>query len=183
MARTASREPPRKAQAQAQAQGLCLETRVRDSDHATLKLWLRLLACTTEIQDEIRRRLRAEFSISLGRFDYLAQLYRYPEGLRMRDLSRHLMVTGGNVTGLTVELEREGLVARRSSASDRRAWIVSLTAEGRASFAAMASQHAHWLQQMFGDLDEGTLERLHAQLGELRAQLAPAVGEAGGTGA
>lgn len=163
-----------------QTQALGLETRVRDSDHATLKLWLRLLACTTEIQDEIRRRLRTEFSISLARFDYLAQLYRYPEGLRMRDLSRHLMVTGGNVTGLTVDLERAGLVARRSSASDRRAWIVSLTARGRESFAAMAGQHARWLQQMFGGLDEGTLECLHAQLGELRAQLAPAMGEPGG---
>lgn len=164
-----------------QAPALGLETRVRDSDHATLKLWLRLLACTTEIQDEIRRRLRAEFSISLGRFDYLAQLYRYPEGLRMRDLSRHLMVTGGNVTGLTVELEREGLVARRSSASDRRTWIVSLTPRGRASFSAMAGQHARWLQQMFGGLDEHTLARLHAHLGELRARLAPAMGEAEGS--
>lgn len=169
---TPSRDFPRKAQA------LGLETGIRDSDHATLKLWLRLLACTTQIQDEIRRRLRTEFSLSLARFDYLAQLYRYPEGLRMRDLSHHLMVTGGNVTGLTVDLEREGLVARQSSESDRRSWILSLTAKGRESFAVMAGQHARWLQQMFGGLDDRTIEQLHAHLGELRARMLHATGEA-----
>ena len=81
------------------------EARVRAGDHAALKLWLRLLACTTQIEDEVRRRLRARFGVSLARFDYLAQLYRHG-GLKMRDLSRYLMVTGGNITGLTDELER-----------------------------------------------------------------------------
>ena len=78
------------------------------------KLWLRMLACTTQIEAEIRQRLRERFGISLARFDYLAQLYRYQDGLKMSELSRYLMVTGGNVTGLTDELEREGLVARES---------------------------------------------------------------------
>ena len=76
--------------------------------------------------------------MSLARFDYMAQLYRQPEGLRMRDLSRRLMVTGGNVTGLTDELERDGLVLREASPTDRRAWIVRLTPQGRSSFEAMA---------------------------------------------
>src|SRR5690606_31012185 len=77
------------------------EARLRSGDHAALKLWLRMLSCTTQIEAEIRRRLRARFGVSLARFDYLAQLYRHREGLRMRELSRFLMVTGGNVTGLT----------------------------------------------------------------------------------
>ena len=86
-----------------------------------------MLACTTQIEAEIRRRLRERFGISLARFDYMAQLYRYKDGLKMRELSRYLMVTGGNVTGLTDDLERDGLVVRESSPGDRRAWIVRLT--------------------------------------------------------
>jgi DNA-binding MarR family transcriptional regulator len=42
----------------------------------------------------------------------MAQLYRYEGGLKMRDLSRYLMVTGGNVTGLTDDLEKDGTVVR-----------------------------------------------------------------------
>ena len=86
------------------------EARSDGGDHGALKLWLRMLACTTQVEDEIRKRLRTRFDISLPRFDYMAQLYRQPEGLKMSELSRYLMVTGGNVTGLPDEMAREGLV-------------------------------------------------------------------------
>jgi len=149
------------------------EARVQKGDHAALKLWLRMLSCTTQIEDEIRRRLRARFGISLGRFDYLAQLHRHREGLKMRELSRHLMVTGGNVTGLTDDLERDGLVVRENSPHDRRAWIVRLTPDGRRSFEEMAKEHERWVVELFGRLDAKTLRQLHEQLGELRVQLMP----------
>ena len=147
------------------------EARLRSGDHAALKLWLRMLSCTTQIEAEIRRRLRARFGVSLARFDYLAQLYRHREGLRMRELSRFLMVTGGNVTGLTDELERDGLVVRESSPTDRRSWIVRLTREGEQCFEAMAEAHEGWILELFGGLDEATIHRLYEQLGELRVQL------------
>jgi DNA-binding MarR family transcriptional regulator len=140
-------------------------------DHAALKLWLRMLSCTTRIEAEIRRRLRARFGISLGRFDYLAQLYRHRDGLKMSELSRHLMVTGGNVTGLTDELERDGLVVRESSPNDRRAWIVRLTPDGRRGFETMAKQHERWVVELFGRVDARTLRQLHDQLGGLQVQL------------
>jgi len=146
------------------------EARVRDHDHAALKLWLRLLTCTTQIEDEVRRRLRASFNVSLGRFDYLAQLYRHG-GLKMGDLSRYLMVTGGNVTGLTDELEREGLVQRESSQSDRRAWIVRMTPQGRRSFEGMAKQHEEWILELFDGVDAGALKRLYGELGSLRVRV------------
>ena len=154
-----------------EADQLGLEARVVQHDHATLKLWLRLLACSTQIESEIRRRLRQRFGISLSRFDYLAQLYRQPEGLRMKDQSRHLMVTGGNVTGLTDELEREGMVAREGSPTDRRAWIVRLTDAGRSAFAAMAEEHERWLVELFAGFGGGDAQQLYQQLGLLRVQL------------
>jgi DNA-binding MarR family transcriptional regulator len=152
--------------------GLGHEARAQTGDHAALKLWLRMLSCVTEIEAEIRRRLRERFGISLARFDYLAQLYRQRDGLKMRDLSRYLMITGGNVTALTDELEREGLVIREASPSDRRAWILHLTREGRRSFEAMAHEHEQWILELFGGLDARTVHTLHAQLGTLRAHVA-----------
>jgi DNA-binding MarR family transcriptional regulator len=147
------------------------ESRSAVGDHAALKLWLRLLACTTQIEDQIRRRLRQRFGISLPRFDYLAQLHRRPEGLTMKALSRCLMVTGGNVTGLTDQLEQEGLVARAGSPTDRRAWIVRLTPKGRRDFEAMAQMHEQWILELFGGLGSQDLQRLYGQLGTLRVQL------------
>jgi DNA-binding MarR family transcriptional regulator len=153
------------------AQELGHEARAGSGDHAALKLWLRLLACATQIESEIRRRLRAQFGVTLARFDYMAQLYRYKDGLKMRELSRYLMVTGGNVTGLTDDLERDGLVAREASPSDRRAWILRLTPKGRRSFEAMAQEHERWILELLGGLDERTVQQLYTQLGALRVQL------------
>jgi DNA-binding MarR family transcriptional regulator len=148
------------------------EARALSSDHAALRLWLRLLSCTTQIETEIRRRLRRRFGVTLARFDYMAQLYRKPEGLKMRELSSRLMVTGGNVTGLTDDLERDALVAREASPSDRRAWIVRLTPKGRRSFEAMARQHEEWIAELFGGLDRAGMQQLHTLLGQLRVHLA-----------
>ncbi|MGD9942978.1 MAG: MarR family winged helix-turn-helix transcriptional regulator [Burkholderiaceae bacterium] len=154
-----------------EAEELGHEARLQSHDHAALKLWLRMLACTTQIEAEIRRRLRAQFGISLARFDYMAQLYRHRDGLKMKALSRYLMVTGGNVTGLTDELERDELVARESDPSDRRAWLVRLTPKGRRIFEAMAAEHERWMLELFGGLDEKTIQQLHHSLGVLRVHL------------
>lgn len=147
------------------------EARAAASDHAALRLWLRMLSCTTQIETEIRRRLRRNFGVTLARFDYMAQLHRRPEGLMMSDLSSRLMVTGGNVTGLTDELQRDGLVLRASHATDRRAWIVRLTPKGRRSFEAMARAHEEWILEFFGGLERNRISQLHALLGELRQHL------------
>ena len=147
------------------------EARAVSTDHAALKLWLRMLSCTTQIETEIRRRLRRSFGVTLARFDYMAQLHRQPEGLRMSELSGCLMVTGGNVTGLTDELQRNGLVVRASSPTDRRAWIVRLTPKGRRSFEAMARAHEEWILELFAGLDRARIAQLHGLLGELRGHL------------
>lgn len=147
------------------------EARAVSSDQAALKLWLRLLTSTTQIETEIRRRLRKTFGVSLARFDYMAQLYRKPGGLKMSELSGYLMVTGGNITGLTDELEQEKLVTREASPTDRRAWIVRLTPKGRRSFEAMARAHEEWILELFSGLSRTEMQQLHALLGELRVHL------------
>jgi DNA-binding MarR family transcriptional regulator len=153
------------------AQELGLEARAGSDDHAKLRLWLRMLSCTTQVEAEIRRRLRSRFDTTLARFDYMAQLYRNRDGLKMRDLSRYLMVTGGNVTGLTDDLERDGLVTREGSPTDRRAWIVRLTPKGRRSFEAMAHEHEEWILELFAGLNDAVVKQLYGELGKLRVQL------------
>jgi DNA-binding MarR family transcriptional regulator len=150
---------------------LGLEARSQESDHLDLRIWLRLLACSTQIEQLIRQQLRVRFASTLPRFDYLAQLERHPNGLRMNVLSRYLMVTGGNVTGLTDQLVRDGLVERVDDPEDRRSYLVRLTPAGRTDFASMAREHEQWLVSLFGGLAPGQKDTLFALLGELRLQL------------
>ena len=114
-------------------------------DHQALRLWLRLLSCTVRIENEVRLRLRQEFKTTLPRFDLMAQLERSTGGLRMSELSRRLMVSGGNVTGITDQLEREGLVVRTADPHDRRAFTVTLTEKGLKRFREMAARHEQWI--------------------------------------
>jgi DNA-binding MarR family transcriptional regulator len=142
------------------APALDVESRLTQDHHQSLKLWLRMLSCTTLIEAEIRTRLRNEFDITLPRFDLMAQLDRHPQGLRMGELSKRLMVTGGNVTGITDQLEQEGLVVRAPVADDRRAYSVKLTPAGRRAFTRMASVHEGWISELMGGLSvhgKGTL--------------------------
>ena len=147
------------------------EARAQGGDHLDVKVWLRLLACSTEIEQYIRQRLRTRFGTTLARFDYLAQLQRHPDGLRMNVLSRYLMVTGGNVTGLTDQLVKDGLVERSDDPEDRRSYRVALTPQGRADFALMAAEHAQWLAELFGGLPVEAKDALYHQLGHLRQHL------------
>ena len=148
------------------------EGRAQSGDHSAVKLWLRLLSCSTQIEQEIRNRLRQRFATTLPRFDYLAQLERHPEGLRMNALSRYLMVTGGNVTGLTDQLAADGWVERQPDPQDRRSLIVRLTPAGREVFRHMAEEHEGWLVELLTDFDPGTQHALFVALGQLRVHLA-----------
>ena len=145
-----------------------IETRLH-TDHAQeLRLWLRMLTCTQLIERNIRSALREKFDTTLPRFDLMAQLERAPEGLKMNELSRRLMVTGGNITGITDQLVNEGLVERMNVEGDRRAYLVHLTSAGRASFEAMAHEHETWITQAFNGLGEKDMAHLHKLLGRVK---------------
>lgn len=149
-----------------------LETRLRDDDHQALRVWLRLLACTTRIEDQIRQRLRQDFGTTLPRFDLMAQLERHPDGLSMRELSRRLMVTGGNVTGITDQLEAEGLVLREPHPNDRRSVTVRLTPTGRRQFKRMAATHEGWIVELLAGWSADEKAQVHALLAGLKTHLA-----------
>jgi DNA-binding MarR family transcriptional regulator len=141
----------------------------RPGDHKNeLRLWLRLLSCTTLIENEIRRRLRDSFDITLPRFDLMAQLDKTPGGMKLGELSQRLMVSNGNITGLVDRLLAQGLLDRQPAPNDRRAQLVRLTAEGRRSFRAMAVAHETWIAEIFGDLTAAERETLMRLLGKTK---------------
>jgi DNA-binding MarR family transcriptional regulator len=168
-ARTVKTAAPEKAKAAGNVVDLEMSTGV--DSHMGLRLWLRMLTTTNLVQAELRKRLRAEFDTTLPRFDMMAQLERHPEGLKMNELSRRLMVTGGNVTGLTDQLEKEGFVVRDIDPNDRRSFAVRLTAHGRESFDRMARAHEQWVVELFGGLPLADKARMHQKLGKLKQHL------------
>ena len=139
----------------------------RREDHSALRIWLRLLTCTQLIERRVRSRLREEFGTTLPRFDLMAQLERHREGLKMNELSRLLMVTGGNVTAIVDQLEKEGLVERLDEPDDRRAFRILLTRGGEKSFAEMARAREQWIVQLLGGLSR----REHDELLRLLAKV------------
>ncbi|MGH6922145.1 MAG: MarR family winged helix-turn-helix transcriptional regulator [Propylenella sp.] len=144
----------------------------RPQDHATeLRLWLRLLASTNLIEVEVRKRLREQFNTTLPRFDLLAQLERVEGGLLLGELSRRMMVSNGNVTGLVERLAQAGLIERVVSEADRRAVRVRLTAKGREVFAEMAAAHAEWIAEFFAGLSEEEQKALWSRLGDLKTSV------------
>jgi DNA-binding MarR family transcriptional regulator len=144
------------------------ETIARAGDHRALRVWLRLLTCTQLIERRVRSRLRERFATTLPRFDLMAQLERRPEGLKMNELSRLLMVTGGNVTAIVDQLEKEGLVERLDEPADRRAFCIRLTRAGERSFAEMARAHEEWVVELLAGMSRREQDELLKLLAKMK---------------
>lgn len=139
-------------------------------DHADeLRLWLRLLTCTTLIEGEVRGRLRQRFDVTLPRFDLMAQLDKAPDGMTLSDVSKRMMVSNGNVTGLVERLVESGHLDRRTSETDRRVQVIRLTKLGRAEFRRMAAEHETWIADLFADLTPKDVRELMRLLAKTKA--------------
>ena len=145
-----------------------IEARAHSEHPQELRLWLRLLTCTQLVEKQVRTQLRERFETTLPRFDRMSQLERAPEGLKMKELSRRMMVTGGNVTGITDQLVAEGMVDRSDVEGDRRAYRIRLTAKGRRFFNEMAQQHEQWIMEAFGALSDKDISTLYKLLGKVK---------------
>ena len=148
-----------------------MEARAHSEHHEALRLWLRMLTCTQIVEKQVRGQLRERFDTTLPRFDLMAQLERAPDGLKMNELSRRMMVTGGNVTGITDQLVAEGLVRREPIPDDRRAYAVQLTPKGKRMFDAMAAEHERWVEELMSGLTRSERDRLYTLLGRLKTTI------------
>jgi DNA-binding MarR family transcriptional regulator len=143
----------------------------RDTDSkARLRLWIRLLRATRMIEADTRNRLKRQFNATLPRFDVMAALYRKPEGMLMSEISRFLLVSNGNVTGIVDRLASDGFVTRSQRDGDRRTSFVRLTAKGQAAFADMSVAHESWIDNLLGDVTARDADQLSARLGSFRSE-------------
>ncbi|MFC5990974.1 MarR family winged helix-turn-helix transcriptional regulator [Limoniibacter endophyticus] len=134
-----------------------------------LRLWVRLLRASRMIEAELRNRFAVEFNTTLPRFDVMAALDRFPDGMLMSDLSRYLLVSNGNVTGIIERLVQEGFVSRAKREGDKRTSIVSLTAEGCALFAQMADAHERWVSAYLNAMSLDEARTLSGMLESFRS--------------
>jgi DNA-binding MarR family transcriptional regulator len=134
-----------------------------------LRLWIRLLRASRTIESELRDRLARKFDTTLPRFDVMAALYRTPEGMLMSDLSRFLLVSNGNVTGIIDRLASEGLVKRARRNGDRRTSIVRLTPTGTTAFKQMAAAHQQWVDELLAGVSKADAQRLTSMLEVFRS--------------
>jgi DNA-binding MarR family transcriptional regulator len=142
----------------------------RDSESkARLRLWIRLLRVTRLVEGETRERFKTEFNVTLPRFDVMAALYRKPDGMLMSEISRFLLVSNGNVTGIVDRLASDGFVARSQRDGDRRTSFVRLTAKGRVAFADMSAAHEGWIDKLLGGVTVREAEQLSAKLRSFRS--------------
>jgi DNA-binding MarR family transcriptional regulator len=141
----------------------------RPKEHERLKLWIRILRVQRLVEAKVRERLKTEFDTTLPRFDVMAALYRQPSGMLMSDLSRYLLVSNGNVTGIVDRLVTDGYVVRAQREGDRRTSIVSLTEAGTAFFEKMAAVHEGWVNTLLADIGEDDARHLAGILKSFRS--------------
>ncbi|MFC3612635.1 MarR family winged helix-turn-helix transcriptional regulator [Lutimaribacter marinistellae] len=133
-----------------------------EDDHLArqrVRLWLQMLKATRHVEAALRERLREGYGTTLPRFDVLATLHSRPDGMRMSELSQHLVVSNGNVTGLVDRLVAEGLVERETLETDRRAFVVRITETGKALMDEMTASHLSWIDEFLGNVTEADVAR------------------------
>ena len=113
--------------------------------------------------------LRQRFDVTLPRFDLMAQLDKAPDGMTLSDVSKRMMVSNGNVTGLVERLVESGHLDRRTSETDRRVQVIRLTKLGRAEFRRMAAEHETWIADLFADLTPKDVRELMRLLAKTKA--------------
>jgi DNA-binding MarR family transcriptional regulator len=146
------------------------QTRPETAPHLRLRLWVRLLRAARPIEAELRRRLDRQFGVTLPKFDVMAALARRESGMTMTEVSRQLMVSNGNVTGIVDRLFAEGLVVRIANEEDRRATFVRLTAKGLGLFEAMAAAHERWVDEILAAFSDERSETMIGLLDALREE-------------
>ena len=141
-----------------------LRVRTEADSKARLRLWIRLFRASRLIEGVARERLKTQFNATLPRFDVMAALYRQPDGMLMSEISRYLMVSNGNVTGIVDRLVSDGFAARSQRNGDRRTSFISLTNKGREFFAEMAATHEKWIDELLGGISARDAEQLSSKL-------------------
>lgn len=147
------------------------DTITQSRSKEAIRTWLRLMSCEMVIEQRLRTMFRQDFSVTLPQFDVLSELERSGEPMTMSELSRELMVSNGNVTGVIDRLEKNEMVTRTRAEHDRRVQYIELTEKGRGEWAAMAESHERWLNDMLSDMSTKDMTDLQNLLLKARSSV------------
>lgn len=143
------------------------KTAIGSTSKERLRLWLRFLKASRQIETQLRELMRTEFSSTLPRFDVLAALSRYEAGLKMSQISAVLRVSNGNVTGIVDRLADDGMLVRVPVQGDRRALLVRLTKRGHEEFKMQAEKHEAWVNEMLSGFSSEDANHIGERLDQL----------------
>lgn len=119
----------------------------------------------------------ATFGLSRPRLHVLAFLNRAGNEVRMTDIGRWLGVNKANVTRLVDGLERDGLVVRIASVSDRRTILVNITHAGRQRLETALPHHVEHLSDLLEPLSKDEKAMLIHLLARAREAMLAASGD------
>ena len=147
------------------------KTETTNGSKERLRLWLRFLKASRTIEAQLRENLRVEFASTLPRFDVMAALSRFEEGLKMSQLSSVLKVSNGNVTGIVDRLAEDGMIVRVPVPGDRRASLVRMTTRGKEDVAIQAAAHEAWIDEMLQEFSAEQASDIALRLEQLEKSL------------
>jgi DNA-binding MarR family transcriptional regulator len=139
--------------------------------------WLRLQSCCSTIGKQIGDRLADRFDTTLQRFNLLAALEPFPDGITMAQLSRAPIAGCENVTTIVGQLADRGMVNFRIVSKDFRTAIISLTDSGRAHLLMTTRAHDAWIKDLFAGMSAQEQVALCRTLGKLKLSIEAESGE------
>jgi len=132
-----------------------------EGDQKYLKLWVRMLGSSTRVVQILNKRMKEHTPLTLAKFDVLVAIDRAPGGvITMSELSRMLLVSNANTTGMVSRLMKDGLVEKWALPTDRRVYSVAMTSEGRKILKHAIAIHKGWVDELLGSIDEDKLDEL-----------------------
>jgi MarR family 2-MHQ and catechol resistance regulon transcriptional repressor len=115
------------------------------------QLWIVLARCHRAVSALVERSV-ADLGLCLSDFMVLeALLHKGP--LTISDIQAKVLLASGSMTAAVDRLENRGLILRKTTAADRRARLLELTAEGRQLIDRAFKEHSADLERVMSVLN------------------------------
>jgi MarR family 2-MHQ and catechol resistance regulon transcriptional repressor len=130
----------------------------RTKQRLALATYVRLIRAANTARSHSSRHL-GDSGLTLTQFAVLEALYHLGP-MSLSDIAQKILTTGGNLTMVVGNLEKQGLAQRQRSPDDRRVLIVALTARGKTLMRRIFPEHAAAIVEFMGLLSSGEQVRL-----------------------
>jgi MarR family 2-MHQ and catechol resistance regulon transcriptional repressor len=126
----------------------------------TLNAFIKMTRASESVNGRLARHL-SDANLTISQFGTLEALLHIGP-LNQRELGQKLLKSGGNITLVIDNLQKGGLVEKKTDPNDRRAVIISLTKKGRDFIEDFFPQHLDKIKEEFSVLTSEEKEQLAA---------------------